>query len=122
MERNDELIDKVMAYICEHPEEWDQREWYSQGVCGTTACFAGHAMLLSGYSIIAEPVRCRLPGACLEHVENRFVRPDGTLVSFNDLEAATLLGLSQSTAERIFFGGFSLGGLKAIIDDIRKRG
>lgn len=27
MERNDVLIDKVMDYIREHPEEWDQCFW-----------------------------------------------------------------------------------------------
>ena len=41
---NIELLDAALAYIDEHPEEWDQSTWD----CGTTACIAGHMARLSG--------------------------------------------------------------------------
>jgi hypothetical protein len=41
---NVELLDKTLAYIEEHPKEWQQGSW----VCETAACFAGNALLLSG--------------------------------------------------------------------------
>jgi hypothetical protein len=45
MTPNLDLIDAVMDHIDTHPEEWDQERW----LCGTAACFAGHAALLSGW-------------------------------------------------------------------------
>ncbi len=40
----DDLAYATLDFIREHPEEWDQA-WY---FCGTRACFAGRALLLSG--------------------------------------------------------------------------
>lgn len=39
---NEDLAYQVLDYIREHPAEWNQDTY----VCGTTACFAGHAILL----------------------------------------------------------------------------
>jgi hypothetical protein len=41
---NVDLLRRTLAYIEEHPQEWNQRAWR----CGTTACFAGHAVILDG--------------------------------------------------------------------------
>jgi hypothetical protein len=41
---NAELAYKVLDHIDAHPETWDQATWD----CGTTACFAGWALRLSG--------------------------------------------------------------------------
>jgi len=43
-DRNDDLAYSTLDYIREHPEEWDQRDYF----CGSTACFAGRAILLAG--------------------------------------------------------------------------
>jgi hypothetical protein len=40
--RGRELALATLDYIDAHPEEWDQY-WY---ICGTTACFAGRALLI----------------------------------------------------------------------------
>lgn len=39
------LLETVLTHIQDHPETHDQTEW----LCGTSACFAGWAALLSGY-------------------------------------------------------------------------
>lgn len=44
---NAELAYRVLDHIDAHPETWDQSSW----VCGTTACFAGWAVRLSGAEI-----------------------------------------------------------------------
>lgn len=44
MPLNVELLTKVKEHILAHPEELDMRNF----ICGTTACIAGHACLLSG--------------------------------------------------------------------------
>lgn len=41
--RGEELANAVLDYIQEHPEEWDQKNFF----CGTTACFGGRAILLA---------------------------------------------------------------------------
>lgn len=38
------LITKVMDHIEAHPQEHDQGTWASRTGCGTTYCFAGHAV------------------------------------------------------------------------------
>lgn len=38
----------VLDHIDAHPELWDQGRYIGAGKCGTVACFAGWACLLSG--------------------------------------------------------------------------
>jgi hypothetical protein len=45
---NTELGYRVLDYIEAHPQEWDQRIYLRKDHCGTAACFAGWAVLLSG--------------------------------------------------------------------------
>lgn len=42
------LARKVIEHIESHPEEHDQSRFVAKTRCGTTACIAGHALLLSG--------------------------------------------------------------------------
>lgn len=132
MERNDVLIDKVLGYIREHPQEWDQRFWGEKNVCGTRACFAGHAMLLSGYSLESRQRGCENPEdvdhSCDVHgctkFDDVFVRPDGFIIDRgHDREAAKLLGLESFDASRIFLGTriTDIEELQKLIDEIRAR-
>lgn len=45
---NAELAWRVLDQIDAHPELWNQTKWIQKTDCGTTACFAGWACLLSG--------------------------------------------------------------------------
>lgn len=46
---NAELAYRVLDHIDAHPESWDQNIWVARRPeCGTAACFAGWACLLSG--------------------------------------------------------------------------
>jgi len=49
---NVEKLEAVLDYIRTHPEEHDQSVWADRGSCGTTLCFAGTAVVLSGYEIL----------------------------------------------------------------------
>lgn len=49
MERNVELLQQTMQYILDHPKEHDQSAFVN--TCGTAACFAGRAALLSGWTV-----------------------------------------------------------------------
>lgn len=44
---NTKLLRDTLLHIALRPEEWDQDHW----VCGTSACFAGHAVALSGIEL-----------------------------------------------------------------------
>jgi hypothetical protein len=81
---NAELAYRVLDYIDAHPDTWDQTQWIRQTDCGTAACFAGWACLLSGY----EPAWF---GSSLAD----WVHPSGDDSNTYDVEicAAELLGL-----------------------------
>lgn len=49
MEKNTDLAYQALDYIREHPQEWDQRDYF----CGTTACFAGRVCLIAYGSELA---------------------------------------------------------------------
>jgi hypothetical protein len=48
---NAELAYRVLDHIDAHPRQWDQTTWIRDGECGTTACFAGWTVLLSGHRV-----------------------------------------------------------------------
>ena len=48
MSRNVELLERTMQFIDDHPERHDQRSYGYRKKCGTFACFAGWACVLSG--------------------------------------------------------------------------
>lgn len=48
--RNVVLLESTMQQIVDHPELHDQRLYLSRSECGTTACFAGWACMLSGWT------------------------------------------------------------------------
>lgn len=48
---NAELAYKVLDHIDAHPEQWCQGVWVGQAECGTIGCFAGWAVMLSGYTV-----------------------------------------------------------------------
>jgi hypothetical protein len=78
---NPELGRMILKEIDAHPDSFTMALWGKPTACGTVACLAGHAMLLSGYTLRAE---------------NTFFRPDGTYVGVPSSEAAGLLGLTKA--------------------------
>lgn len=54
MKPNAELAWRVIDHIDAHPELWQQGQWIANAECGTVACFAGWACLLSGEKPQAE--------------------------------------------------------------------
>lgn len=122
MERNDELIDAVLDYIEAHPEEWDQGVWAN--ACGTQACFAGRAMLLSGYTLtLKEEADCGDESCDLPSCHGpEFIRPSGQLVAQEDEEADMLLGWTAQEGNRIYYRNYaSPAMLRRRIDEIRGR-
>jgi hypothetical protein len=88
---NVDLIERTLRRIEARPQEFDMASWADFGHCGTTACFAGHAMLESGYQITGD----------LAYAYYR--RPDGSEVGDEFDEGANLLDLTQAQARRLFY-------------------
>jgi hypothetical protein len=85
---NIELAKLILKQIDAFPESFDMNSWVAVSPCGTVACIAGHAMLLSGYSW----GKTLHPGG---YYISRFTRPDGTVVDDNQTEGQKLLGLAD---------------------------
>lgn len=127
MERNEELIDKVLTYLKDHPKEWFQDSWVTD--CGTQACFAGHAMLLSGYSVDYATVHWGdevEEGHDCDYNECKkiayFVDPSGYRVRSEDLEANRLLGLTEDEGDQIYYRQFSsVEDLRQHLNEIKSR-
>ena len=116
---NDELIDEVLARIEEDPDAWDQAEVFGVrqsdiDICGTTACFAVHALLESVWT-----VELRSEGTHGPYVIVR--NPQDQTDHHYETEAAKLLGFTNYEANRVFYATQNVGvaGLRAVIDRIR---
>jgi hypothetical protein len=70
-----------------HPEHSDMHSWGHKTDCGTTACIAGHVLLLQGYR--------------LRH--GQYVTPDGKPILAIAGTARDELGLSDMTASHLFY-------------------
>lgn len=98
---NAELAYRVLDHIEAHPEEWYQGRWYSELSCGTTACFAGHAVLLAGGKIV-QRIRpfylAQIPGSDI----------------LNDIRdaARSVLGISEWGADCLFSASNDLEDLR----------
>lgn len=80
--KNAELGRRVLDQVDAHPEQFDMAEWgYKSPVCGTVACLAGRALLLSGYTL---------------DKDGHFWSPDGNRKVLPGEEAHWLLGLTDS--------------------------
>ncbi|WP_347352944.1 hypothetical protein [Intrasporangium sp.] len=82
------LLEQALAFVVEHPLQWDQRTWQSEGLFGPVRCLAGHALVLSDYAIDALDVE-------------QAVSPDG-IVGTTTRHAAARLGLTEAQATQLF--------------------
>lgn len=111
MKRNTELLQQTMQYIKDHPERHNQGQW----VCGTSACFAGWTLLLSG--MMEEEVE-ELRGRGLGlGVHPRTGEIDWR---YNGVaqKARQRLGLTMSESEKVFSEGNSSAMLELMVKDL----
>lgn len=118
-ERNVELLERTMQYIVDHPEAHKQHRWFARADCGTAACYAGWACLLSGYKVedikgphsfnLVAPDGAEVPLAVLEVDEHR----PGV-----SKEARDLLGLTFDEAEMLFEATNTVGMLRLMVKDL----
>lgn len=105
---NVELMNKVIARIEAHPESFSMVDYIKTTDCGTVACVAGHALLLSGYYVD-------------EH--GHLFNPHATFGSFFNT-AADLLDLSDDEAQFLFYN-FDIKNaedLKRVVQEMQQPG
>lgn len=112
MDFNADLARKVLDHIRRHPETWDQGSWVSTQDCGTAYCFAGHALVLSGYK--PNTYIDAYTGE-LQTSYSTMVRPDGHAV-YVEYEAQELLGIDFGRGTRLFDCNNDLDDLADIVD------
>lgn len=106
MARNVELLERVMQHITDHPEQHDQVAWLNE--CGTAACFAGWACLLSGW----QPVVTYNPD------DTRVMSPDTLTEDFVSDRAGKLLGLTHREMNYLFHGANTRDVLQRMVKDL----
>jgi len=129
---NIELLDEVIDYIEEHPEEWSQNSWGSgQGVnpikqddgyfapgtaCGTAFCVAGHVANMKGGR--QRWGKGLLGGLTFISVE---VPSSGNFLSVSTF-AQLKLGLEREEADVLFDASNTLEQIKEIRDVLANHG
>lgn len=107
------LLEKVMAHIEAHPEEWNQDMWVTlpgsesailaklegRTYCGTAYCFAGHVVHMAGYDF-HDPEK-----------GGHFVTVDGGARLTSEV-AACELGLDPEDATDLFWASNTLEDLQ----------
>ncbi len=97
---NAELAYRVLDQIDQHPESWNQGEWYRKEACGTVACFAGWAVEFNNYDIALSEEQPALSGRPA-HRYGRFVHGIAGRRTFRDV-AAEVLGITDLDADDLF--------------------
>jgi hypothetical protein len=99
-------LDAALAYIEEHPEEWDQGNWGVKNPCGTAGCLAFHVGRLDGAPITWDRPPDTSRWAYVERIGGK------TPSNY----ARDSLGLSDGQAAALFFEFNSLDELKTMRD------
>lgn len=105
--RNTELLERVMRHIDDHPEQHDQQVWING--CGTAACFAGWAALLSGREHVTETNS--------KSVYHWFISPAGWRDTPR-MAATIALGLTDDEADDLFHACNSRDVLRLMVKDL----
>lgn len=116
MGRNVGLLEATMTQIVDHPELHDQSWFFAKGDCGTAACFAGWACLLSGLQEVFSAPDIWISNATV-NVSAVVKMPDGSLGSAAD-EAQSLLGITRDESHTLFDVGNTRRMLELMTKDL----
>lgn len=109
------LINKTLDYIRANPDEHDQSEWAKTTDCGTTMCFAGTAVFLSGGMFVwndSQQAAGVHTGSLPEEARGE------TDVTDIEEAALVLLGMDSRQGSRLFYGCVNLRDLEETVEDL----
>lgn len=115
---NTALARRVLEHIEAHPEQWNQRRWAVRSECGTSFCFAGHAVHLTHPDALYLFGLDLLDGDERNHAVKVLIpgRPGPEYV--RDV-AVQLLGLSDYDARLLFHASNTLEHLHGYVDQLQ---
>jgi hypothetical protein len=123
---NIELLKRTLRYIEDHPYSWDQATFYTYDECGTSHCFAGWAVVLSG--VRPHPDEKVLVDELPPEVRDRLDPKDvwvefpGTRITTIADAATALLDVGRWRAlpdhPHLFDGGNTLDDLRAMVAEL----
>lgn len=110
---NTDLLKRVLTQIGTHPETWFQGMWAKQTPCGTTYCFAGHAVALS-YKDVSFEFYNNGTSACAT------INPDTPIAEEVEIpdHAAHLLDLHEDEADALFRACNTLDELRQMVANL----
>lgn len=103
-------LERVLAYCRDNPDKHDQSNW----ICGTTACFAGHAALLNGW----KPVLATVWDGTVWDGSTAYVTKDDQGNRSLPIVAAGILGLDDDQAHNLFITCQTFDALELAVKDI----
>lgn len=106
---NNDLLQRTLAHIEAHPEEWDQEKWAQRTDCGTAYCFAGTAVHLADPQLT--------PYFEGFDVTGFMQQPNGTKLHIPGL-ARKLLGLAEDEGHVLFDQENELGDLRRMVGNL----
>ncbi|MAY48819.1 MAG: hypothetical protein CMH38_03490 [Microbacterium sp.] len=104
--RNTELLQRVMQHIDDHPEQHNQAVWLRHD-CGTAACFAGWAALLSDELVEVQDVE----------VDGMFYDRAGVMHATSGA-AVKVLGVTGEESDVLFDATNSRDMLRLMVKDL----
>lgn len=114
---NTELARRVLEHIEAHPEQWNQSRWALRSDCGTSYCFAGHAVHLT------HPDALYMFGLDLHDGDDRdaavkVLIPGVAGPQYVRTIARELLGLSDYNATLLFYSDNTLDDLRSYVEQL----
>lgn len=107
-ERNIELLETTLQFVKDHPEQHVQGSWGHITECGTVACYAGWAVMLSGMPFeFVDHEDCEVPLL----TAGRSIRAT----------ARKLLGLTELEGFALFCSGNTLEELELMVKQLANR-
>ena len=106
-------VRSTLAHIEANPQEWNQGTWAMETECGTRYCAAGHALLTVGARMDVGAATVEV-ASLPERLRSRFVHEHVAISA----GARAVLGLDETTADRLFHGDNSIEDLRGLVEEI----
>lgn len=111
--KNYPLLRKTMEHIEAHRDEHDQSGWGRKEACGSTMCFAGHAVVLDGHNVIWTEIEDG--HSVMSYVE----MTDGSGDELSPMAAgARVLGLDLDESSHLFLACMKLSNVRLYVDHL----
>jgi len=115
---NVDLLQRTLAHIEAHPEQWDQNHWGIETDCGTAYCFAGAAVVLSDLPLDWDLDEDEFGDPEITANMIGEGAPEGFRFRSIRWVAKELLGLNEGQSDKLFHAHNTLDDLRHIVAEL----